>query len=63
MQPWIAPELQLELIHRLFGIGIHLQGTAGLVADEAIDERLRMCIDELDSCTRLVRGLIRPDHQ
>jgi signal transduction histidine kinase len=54
----IADALRDAVIDRLFTIGMHLHGVAGLVREEEVQRRLSVAIDELDETTREIRSAI-----
>lgn len=51
----IARELHTDLLHSLFEIAIVLQGTAVLVDDGPVAERIDSCVVNIDACIRRIR--------
>ncbi|CAG4921189.1 MULTISPECIES: GAF domain-containing sensor histidine kinase [Acidithrix] len=54
----IARELHDEIIQRLFAIGLSLQATIRLVAEEDANERIQGAIDDLDEAIKKIRATI-----
>ncbi len=54
----IARDLHDTVIQRLFATGLTLQGVATMVGDEAVAERLRQAVEDLDDTVRHIRSTI-----
>lgn len=54
----IASELQIETIHRLFGVGLKLQALSTGSSDPVVSSRLDACVHELDVAISDFRALI-----
>jgi signal transduction histidine kinase len=57
-QERIARDLHDSAIQRIFAASLMLTGTASQVGDGPLRERIEQAVDELDTATRLIRGVI-----
>ncbi|GAA5019257.1 GAF domain-containing protein [Actinopolymorpha pittospori] len=58
----VAGDLRDGVLERLFAIGTHLHGAAGILAQPDVQHRLNEAIDHLDETTRQIRSSIFPHH-
>lgn len=58
----VAGDLRDGVLERLFAIGTHLHGAAGMLAQADVQHRLNEAIDHLDETTRQIRSSIFPHH-
>lgn len=54
----IGRDLHDLVVQRLFGVGLGLQSTAGLVRDDEAADRLRLAIDDIDDTIKDIRRTI-----
>ncbi len=54
----IARELHDEIIQRLFAIGLSLQATMRLIADQDANDRVQAAVDDLDEAIKRIRATI-----
>jgi signal transduction histidine kinase len=59
----VATDLRDGVLERLFAIGTHLHGAAGMVAAPEVQHRLNEAIEYLDETTRQIRGSIFPHYR
>ncbi len=54
----MAAELQDQVVHAIFAVGLHLQSTAEIAADPLVRRRVEEALSDLDDLVRMIRGTV-----